>query len=164
VLAYLRHAKPAPRVTAASKAEARDGTVSVNFAAGALWVAPEKHGSAPGPARLVFAKEGQALPLKAGAYRIRNYAIERELKGEYWAVSGSGPNGQTFEVKPGQETKLQIDPRVHLKVAAAAKGDEVMVCFSIQGDSKMGLSVLRGDGRVPTLYAIGDQKGKAQYG
>lgn len=121
---------------------------------------PESHGSAPGPVRLVYARKGEAVAVPAGRYRVRNYSIETRHQGEFWALSASGPCGRAVEIEAGTVAALEIDPRVQLKVHAVPHGHEVRVSLMVQGDSHMGLSVIRLDDRVKPAYRLTGADGK----
>lgn len=160
-MAYLSgaDAKPAPRADAATARRDGDGSLTAPFTAGSVLLVPEKHGSAPGPVRLVFAKKGEAVPVPAGRYTVRNYSIETRHKDEFWALSASGPDGRAVEVKAGAAAALEIDPRVQLTVRAMPHGKAIHVGLMVQGDSKMGLSVIRGDDRVKPSYKLAGSDG-----
>jgi hypothetical protein len=129
----------------------------VNFSKGAVLLVPKKEGK---PVRVVFAQKDDAPPVAEGTYRVANYAIEATHKDAYWALSGSGPGGQTVEVKAGKNTKLEIDGCVNVKVVADRVKNDVRCCIMISGDSGMGLTVINVDKQTPLTFELRDGAGK----
>lgn len=147
-------AKPAPRVDADTKKRDGDGEVTVNFGRGSLYLL-----AGHDAVRLVFSAKDQALPLAPGTYRVFNYAVEAERDGEFWALSGSGPDGRQIVVKAGERTAVEIDTRVHLHVAARVQNGNVAFNAMLGGDSKMGITVLRGEKQIPLSFETRDRAG-----
>lgn len=147
--------RPAPRVDAETARRDGDGEVTANVERGSLLLV-----SGHDAVRLVFTEKDQALPVAPGTYRIFNYAIETERDGEFWALSGSGPNGKSIVVTEGKRTIVKLDTRIHLSVVAQVNKGNVAACAGLSGDSKMGISILRGEKQIPLSFEIRNRSGE----
>ena len=123
------------------------------------------------PVRLVWKKgeKGKSVSIPAGRYRIRNYNILKHKDGEVWTLSGSGPRGKTVTVRKGEATRIEIDDRIKLMSSAKRMRGKINVTSCFLGDSRMGLTLMRGEKRVPfeaTIHAGERQVGRStlRYG
>jgi hypothetical protein len=141
-------------------AEAPAGWGSLRGSEGAttLYLVPEETGSAMEPVRLVFAKEGETLPLPAGSYTIRHYSVQRTWKGQTWTLSSSGKVGRPVDILSGATSNLDLDTRVHLGLRLKAANDgNVRASVSLTGDDEKGVAVFRGSERIPVVaHLLGD--------
>lgn len=148
----------APMVDASTKATGKDGTLKANFENGTVYLKAKS-----GAVRVKWSK-GEAVAVPAGIYRVFNYAVEAEKDGVFWCLSGSGPAGRIVEIKAGEETKLELDLAVHVKLQTFKEEGELVANLSIGGDGGMGLSVIKVDNRVPVSFEIQDGDGKKLAG
>ena len=159
-----------PRVEAGAKAPENSGTVTVNFDDGYLLLAPEGSGREHGT-RLVW-KRGEKetpRPLAPGRYLLYRYVVSRldDQKVE-WTLNASGKQ-KIIEVKPGEETRVNLDLSVTLAAKLVLKKGRVVIGGAFRGDGGMPLTVIRGERRIPAAWAvlIGGREvasGEAPYG
>ncbi len=160
----------APRVNRETRKKRSDGLVKVPFEKGAVMLIPGREGSNREPLRLVYAKKGEALPVPAGNWRVKNYTIETEYRKEYWALSITGMKGLDVSVVAGQTVKLSLQMGVRVNPSAFRKGEEIVACAGTLGPPGMGATVIRGKTRVPIGFRLRDLaggevgKGEMEYG
>ena len=142
------------------EAEARDagteeGLISLGHSEViSVLLTPASGGS---PVRLVWARnqgsESRALP--AGKYRVQQYAVTRRDRGKLeWQLWASGAKGRTIEVKRGERTKLELDPRVNIRSMARFTKRGLQVTIAPTGDHHMGVTIVKNGTRVPAEYQL----------
>lgn len=137
-----------------------DGLVKVPFGKGAVMLVPGREDSGREPVRLVYAKKGEALPVPAGNWLVKNYTIETEYRKEYWALSITGMKGIEIRVVAGRTVKLSLQTGVRVNPSAFRKGEEIVACAGTLGPPGMGATVIRGKTRVPIAFRIRDRAGR----
>ena len=137
-----------------------DGLVKVPFGKGAVMLVPGREDSGREPVRLVYAKKGEALPVPAGNWLVKNYTIETEYRKEYWALSITGMKGIEISVVAGRTVKLSLQTGVRVNPSAFRKGEEIVACAGTLGPPGMGATVIRGKTRVPIAFRIRDRAGR----
>lgn len=131
--------------------------MTVPFEAGSVYLASlDREGD---DHRLVWKKPGEAVPVPAGLYRIRNWSVEKVHDGETWILSVTSPSGIAIEIKPGVVTALNLDTRIHVETRLERHGKTPRLLLSIAGGSACGLSVIRKDKLVEVTYRIVDKNG-----
>lgn len=159
-----RQERPA-REDAARAAGPEEGTIVPGFERGSVLLWPEGDGGERRPVRLVWAGEAKAAPeraVPAGDYVVRNYKIQRaDAAGTEWQIWGSGAAGRKVRIDAGSRATLDLDLSVHVKPMAMDKGRQVQLGLGVTGDSGLGLTVIRGQDRVPATAVIRDAGGKA---
>ena len=160
----------APRVNRETRKKRSDGLVKVPFGKGAVMLGPGREDSGREPLRLVYAKKGEALPVPAGNWRVKNYTIETEYRKEYWALSITGMKGLDISVVAGRTVRLSLQTGVRIDPSARREGDEIVAFAGTLGPPGMGATVIRGETRVPIGFLLRDRagrevaKGKMAYG
>ncbi len=92
--------------------------------------------------------------MPAGTWHVRNYRIEKTHEGVEWFLSGSASPGPAIEIKEGEESKLEIDETVRLKVRTQRHQGKVMIQFGIAGNDGVGLSVVRDNARPVPKWRV----------
>lgn len=157
IIAFLG-SKGAPqlsRVDGGSKAPEGAGRVSVNFDEGYVVLVRKGEDNLDG-ARLVWAKDDKELkrPLAAGEYQVRRYVVTRkDEKGVLWHLWADG-QGRSVVVKAGAETQVELDLDVTFKNQTQVSNGKVAAGGGFSGDSGMGLSLVKGDGRVTPRWRL----------
>jgi len=96
----------------------------------------------------------RALP--AGTYELVGYRLlARDAAGVAWHVSAGGKTLRTLELAAGEETRLELDPTIHLQRRLNGRAVEV----AVQGEAQSGLSIYRDGKRIPLAYRVLDARG-----
>ena len=158
------------RVDAGTRRKRGDGSLAISFAAGPLMLEPAREGSAPGPVRLVYSADGQALPLPAGEYKVKNYTIEKKHKGDYWALSATCIDVPKVLIRSGQKSTLQLQRGIKLDIEAYQDAKGIVCNAGVWGHPVSGATLIHKKTRVPLSFRILDgsgrkiEEGKLTYG
>jgi len=104
--------------------------------------------------RLSWESEGErdrrrALP--AGKHKLVGYRLlARDAAGVAWHVSAGGKTLRTLELAAGEETRLEIDPTIHVQRRLSGRS----VSVAVQGEAASGLSIYRDGKRIPLGYRL----------
>jgi len=85
------------------------------------------------------------------------YRLSRsDDSGETWHLSASGPKLRTLTVESGQESRVKIEERV--SITHRLTGSRLSV--DVRGDLDAGVTIYRGERRIPIEFALLDAKGE----
>ena len=101
--------------------------------------------------------------LPAGTYRLRTARGVGVHDGQRWFASTSGPGGAEVSLEAGAAARLAWEPRVVFKGQARRERHALRLGFGITGPDGRGLSVFRGESRVPVTYRVLDAEGAELY-
>ena len=161
---YLRSAAELrPRaVAAAGEPEPGEATVTSSVRRGELFLR-----DASGAVLRLRWDEGQAgerRVVPAGTYRVLGYRLFEDD----WMISATGGK-RTVHLRPGATTRVEIAPKVRLKLSAGGRGAARFLNMAVRGDDEMGLSIYREGLRIEVPYTVSRgakvlQRGTMRYG
>ena len=109
----------------------------------------------------------RALPV--GRYTITGYRIVRKDKNDVpWFVSTTSNGYRKLVVKPGEVSRIKIDPAVYLKAEGTLHEGTLRAQMMVNGERhgglhhrhQVGLSIYRQGKRIPIAYRALDRQGK----
>ena len=143
-------------VTSAAEEDVDEGTVEVSFAAGDLFLEHEDGQAYRLPWSADEAEDGRGRVLPVGNYRLRTYRILGMDGDQPWHISATKPTIKRIEVLEGETTVIDIDQTIHLSTRVG----HGMAMVSISGEERAGLTIYRGQQRIPMGYRLLDADGK----
>lgn len=161
LMAWLRaDARERPHVERTARPPSEGyGTVKPTFAEGSVLLGPAGGvGDDSVTVRLVWNGEKGASALRTvpvGKWEVRGYRMQRtDGDGIRWQIWASGNRGRKVVVTAKKTAVLDLDLRVHVKPRAAVRRGKLSMGVAVTGDSRMGLTVVRGRSRVPASYSL----------
>ena len=134
------------------------------FDRGSAYLLPVEEARGLEPTRIVWKQGDQTKPrpVRAGAYRLVNYQIERESGGRDWMVSATAPDGPDVVVRDGQQTSIDISARVRIGWEGRLDGRRYALTLGLTGHAGMELSLFDtaipgADPRVAALFELREQ-------
>jgi len=101
----------------------------------------------------------RALP--AGAYGLRTIRVEKLQGKQPWFISSTGPTLPAKTYAAGESQVFAFDATIRFAgQARTGKHGHLQLGFQIQAPDDRGLSVYRGDKRVPVTFRVLDAKQK----
>jgi hypothetical protein len=73
--------------------------------------------------------------------------------GDHWFVSSTGPAGKPRRLG-ARESRLHVDPTIHVEARVQRKGDRLQLGLAIRGADKRGRTIYRDDRRVTVTYKL----------
>ncbi|MFT7678736.1 MAG: hypothetical protein ACI8QC_002733 [Planctomycetota bacterium] len=143
-------------VTSAAEEDVDEGTVEVSFAAGDLFLEHEDGQAYRLSWSADESEEGRGRVLPVGEYRLRTYRILAMAGEQPWHISVTKPTIKKVQVLEGEVTEIDIDPDIHLSTRVG-RG---MGMVNIAGEQRAGLTIYRGQQRIPMGYSLLDADGE----
>ena len=106
----------------------------------------------------------RALP--AGDYRLISYRILMQEGEDAWHVSATGPSIRKVSIGPGEDLRIEVDPRIQI----ASRFHNSRISIAVRGENKAGLSIYKNGSRIPIGFRLvtedGDElaSGDLEYG
>lgn len=143
-------------LTSPAEEDVDEGSVQVSFAAGDLFLEHEDGQAYRLSWSADEADEGRGRVLPVGEYRLRTYRILGMDGDQPWHISATKPTIKKIQVLEGETTNIEIDATIHLSTRVG----HGMAMVNISGEKRAGLTIYRGQKRIPMGYSLLDAHGK----